>query len=137
MTAVLCAAIFNLIVIELNIFDRRKFMMEDFIGYLTQQIGSGKEDITRLEKEERKDEADFVKVRTNIYEVCKTVTNALAQRPGMGLEAVSARFDGFRKTWGEALDKAREHGDTRNIVIGETKLEVLEDVIAHFAEVAK
>ncbi len=111
--------------------------MKDFIGYLSQQIEAGKNDIARLEKEERKDDADFVKVRTNIYEVCKTVTNALAERPGAGIEAVSARFDGFKKTWGEALDKAREHGDIRNIVVGETKMEALEDVIAHFAEVKR
>lgn len=111
--------------------------MNDFIGYLSQQIEAGKNDIARLEKEERKDDADFIKVRTNIYEVCKTVTNALAGRPGAGLEAVSARFDGFKKSWSEALDKAREHGDARNIVVEETKLEALDDVIAHFAEVKK
>ncbi len=111
--------------------------MKDFIGYLSQQIEAGKNDIARLEKEERQDDADFVKVRTNIYEVCKTVTNALIERPGAGVEAVSARFDGFKKSWGAALDKAREHGDARNIVVEETKLEALEDVIAHFAEVVK
>ena len=63
--------------------------MNDFIGYLSQQIEAGKNDIARLEKEERKDDADFIKVRTNIYEVCKTVTNALAERPGAEADCIA------------------------------------------------
>ena len=83
--------------------------MKDFIEYLTDQFEAGKNDIARLEADGRKDDADFAKVRTNIYD----------------------------KEWNAALDQAREHGDIRNTVIGEIKLEALDDVIAHFPEEEK
>ena len=41
----------------------------EFLDYLTRQAESCREEINRLEKEGRKDDADFAKVRTNIYEV--------------------------------------------------------------------
>ena len=111
--------------------------MNDFIGYLTGRIEAGRKEIAALEREGRKDDADFVKVRVNIYDICKTVTNALISRPGAGEEAVKAQFARFRTEWGAALEKAKEHDDARNIVIGETKLEALEDVTTHFPKEEK
>lgn len=108
--------------------------MKEFIEYLTLQIEAGKKDVADLEKSGRQDDSDFAKVRTNIYDVCRTVTNALLNRPGAGKEAVRAQLGRFEKEWTAALDKAREYGDTRNTVVGEMKLEALEDVIAHFPE---
>ena len=111
--------------------------MNTFIEYLTEQIEAGKAEITRLEKSGCRDDADFAKVRTNIYEVCKTVTNALINRPGAGTEAIKAQLERFQSIWGTALDHAKQHGNTRNIVIEETKLHALADIIAHFPEAAK
>ena len=108
--------------------------MKDFIEYLSQQFEAGREEIAALEAEGRQDEANFAKARNNIYDVCRTVTNALADRPGAGTAAVKAQFERLRAAWGAALDKAREHGDARSTVIEEKKLEALEDVIAHFPE---
>ena len=108
--------------------------MKEFIEYLTQKIEAGKKDIAGLEAEGRQDDADFAKVRVNIYDVCRTVTNALKERPGFGTAAVRARLDGFSESWGTALEKARVHDDAKNIVVGEIKMEALKDVIAHFPE---
>ena len=110
--------------------------MDAFIRYLTDQIEAGKAEIARLENDGCQDDADFAKVRTNIYEVCRTVTNALISR-GAGAKAVKAQFERFRAAWGTALCRAREHGDARNIVIEETKLQALSDIAAHFAEAEK
>ena len=73
-------------------------------------------------------------MRNNIYDVCRTVTNALIKRPGAGSDAVKAQLERFRTSWEEALEKARAHGDARNTVVEETKLDALKDVIAHFTE---
>lgn len=111
--------------------------MEQFIGYLTSQVESCREEIADLEKNGCRDEAAFAKVRMNIYEVCKTVTNALINRPGAGVSAVREQFNRFRTEWSAALERARSNDDVRNVVIGETKLEVLNDVIARFPEETK
>ena len=108
--------------------------MDTFIKYLTAQLEAGKAEIARLEKEGCRDDADFAKVRTNIYEVCRTVTGALVKRPGAGPAAVKKQFESFQASWGAALDKARKHDDARSIVIEEAKLEALADVTAHFPE---
>ena len=108
--------------------------MKDFITYLTRRIETCREEIAGLEKDGRRDDAGFAKVRMNIYDVCRTVTGALIDRPGAGKDAVKAQFERFRTEWGAALIKAREHGDARNTVVGEIRMKALEDVIAHFAE---
>ncbi len=108
--------------------------MDDFLEYLSQRIRSVRDDITRLEESGCQDEADFAKVRMNIYDVCHTVTNVLIGRPGAGRKAVETQLERFRGSWSAALENARKHGDARNVVVEETKLEALEDVIAHFAE---
>ena len=108
--------------------------MEEFIGYLTERIGACKAEAARLEEAGCRDEADFAKVRTNIYEVCRTVTGALVNRPGAGPEAVKAQLERFHTAWSAALETAKAHGDARNTVIEETKLEALRDAAAHFPE---
>ncbi len=108
--------------------------MNGFIDYLDRQIEAGRADIKALSADGRKDDSNFAKIRTNIYEVCKTVTLALIDRPGMGAEAVKARFESFRAVWGAALEKAKEHGDVEAAAVEETKLAALADVTAHFPE---
>ncbi len=108
--------------------------MKEFIAYLTERIETCKKEIAGMEADGRRDDADFAKVRLNIYDVCRTVTNALTNRPGFGPETVMSRFEGFRTGWGAALENARTHGDERSIVVEETKLTTLDDVIAHFPE---
>ncbi|MBO6014473.1 MAG: hypothetical protein J6P48_03290 [Oscillospiraceae bacterium] len=111
--------------------------MKEFIDYLSQRIEACKEEIAGLEKSGRQDDADFAKVRLNIYTICRTVTDALQDRPGAGAGAVKAQLERFRTEWSAALDRAREHDETRNSVVGEVRMEALGDVIAHFPEEEK
>ena len=111
--------------------------MQEFMNYLDQQINDGREKVISLENEGRQDDAVFAKVHVNIYEICKTVSLALVNRPGAGVSAVKAQLDRFQAGWGAALQKAKEHGDTKNIAVEETKLAALEDIILHFREVTK
>ena len=109
--------------------------MKEFIAYLENRITEGKEEIITLEADGRKDDANFTKVRTNIYDVCKTVTQTLADRPGAGIHAVRAQLERFRAGWSAALEKAKQHGDIPAAAVEETKLAALEDIIARFPEV--
>lgn len=109
--------------------------MQEFIEYLTAQAEAANAKIDDLEASGRADDAAFAKVKANIYDVCKTVSLALVDRPGFGIGAIKARFEGFQTSWGTALEKAREHGDVRAVAVEETKLAALADAIAHFPEV--
>ncbi len=110
--------------------------MQTFIDYLDSRIAAGKAEIVSLEADGRKDDADFAKVRTNIYDVCRTVTRTLADRPGAGISAVRAQLERFRTGWSAALEKAKLHDDIHAVAVEETKLAALEDISARFQEVA-
>ena len=111
--------------------------MESFITYLTGKMEEGKAETASLLADGRKDDADFAKVRTNIYDVCRTVSQALINRPGAGTEAIRVQLERFRTEWGIALEKAKQHDNINRITVEETKLAALEDVIAHFLEVSE
>ena len=109
--------------------------MQAFMDYLGRQVEAGKADAAALDAEGRRDDANFAKIRTNIYDVCRTVSQALLKRPGAGADAVRAQLERFRTGWGAALEKARVHGDVAAVAVEETKLAALADVISHFPEV--
>lgn len=111
--------------------------MEKFISYLSCKIEEGKAETAALQADGRKDDADFAKVRTNIYEVCRTVSLALINRPGAGTAAIGAQMEKFRKEWGTALEKAKQHANIHGIAVEEIKLAALDDVTVHFQEVTK
>ena len=111
--------------------------MEKFISYLDSKIREGKAKTAELQTKGSSDDADFMKVRTNIYEICKTVSLALANRPGAGAGAVKTQLERFRTEWGTALEKARQYNNTRGIAVEEIKLTALEDIMAHFEEVSE
>ena len=109
--------------------------MKEFISYLDSRIEEGRSEITALTVDGRTDDANFAKVRTNIYDVCRSVINTLINRSGAGRDAVAAQLERFCTTWGAALEKAKQHGDVSGIAVEEIKLSALEDVIARFREV--
>ena len=109
--------------------------MKEFITYLESKIAEGKAEVMTLEADGRKDDANFAKIRTNIYDVCRTVSLTLMNRPGAGDSAVGTQLERFRTQWGAALEKARRHENINAVAVEETKLTALEDVIARFQEV--
>ena len=111
--------------------------MESFITYLTGKIEEGKAETVSLLADGRKDDANFAKVRTNIYDVCRTVSQALINRPGAGTEAIRVQLERFRTEWSIALEKAKQYDNISGITVEETKLAALEDIIAHFREVSE
>ena len=47
---------------------------QEFISYLDSRTSSVQEDIRRLIADNRKDEADFEKIRANIFQIIKTIS---------------------------------------------------------------
>ena len=111
--------------------------MKEFLSYLDSRIEEGKAKTAEFQAEGRRDDANFMKVHTNIYEVCKTVSQALMNRPGAGVPAVGAQLERFRTEWSAALEKAKQYNNVSSIAVEETKLSALEDIAAHFREVSE
>lgn len=114
---------------------REETGMKEFMEYLESKISEGKAEILTLEADGRRDDANFAKVRTNIYDICRTISRALSDKPGAGIVAIKGQLDRFRTVWGAALEKAKRHEDISAVAVEETKLAALEDIVAHFPEV--
>ena len=108
--------------------------MKEFITYLSSKVEEGKAETASLQADGRTDDANFAKVRTNIYDICRTVSQTLINRPGAGTGAVRAQLERFRAEWGAALEKAKQHDNINGIAVEEMKLAALDDIIAHFQE---
>ena len=109
--------------------------MKEFISYLDSRIEEGRSEITALTVDGRTDDANFAKVRTNIYDVCRSVINTLINRPGAGRNAIAAQLERFRTSWSASLEEANKHDDISAAAVEEIKLAALKDVIARFREV--
>ncbi len=109
--------------------------MKGFIAYLDTRVEEGRAEIAALTAEGRNDDANFAKVRTNIYDVCRTVSRTLMDRSGAGVNAIAAQLERFRTSWSASLEEANKHDDISAAAVEETKLAALRDVIARFREV--
>ena len=108
---------------------------ESFITYLDERTRAVQENINRLTKDQRKDEADFEKIRANIFQMFKTIFQASA-RISTAEEDQIRFFDNrmtiIAETWKAALAKATEHRDERRILQEQVKLEVVDEIRSFF-----
>ena len=111
--------------------------MDMFTDYLEAKIEKLKKEASELEKNYRQDDAVFVKIRINVYDVCKTVFGVFKKvksEDSLCVEYIR-KLDEFEKTWSDSLEKAKEFGDLKKIAAEEEKLSALADVRKKFAEI--
>ncbi len=90
----------------------------------------------KLMADDRADEADFEKIRSNIYDVFKTVLTAAQKVCGDDEEAIRAFFmskaEQIPANWTAAMEKAQAHGDEKKICIERIKLAAAEEITEKF-----
>ena len=106
---------------------------QDFMQYLDAQIQSCKQEESRLIEDCRKDEANFCRIRANVFEICRTLFTA-AQKSAA--DKVSEDF--MKKTshisenWKISRQKAEEHQDAARLLIENTKLQAAWEITEQF-----
>ena len=98
--------------------------MNEFISWLDEQAASLLAEGRRLTEDNRKDEGNFAKIRSNVYGICKTVIQV------QGRERANTILTGLHDTWSKNLETAREHDDVKQAVIEEIKLNTLAEIRA-------
>lgn len=109
--------------------------IQTFINYLDQRTSSVQEDTLRLIADNRRDEANFEKIRTNIFQIVKTIFQAserMSQEESERVRFLSSRLALFQETWEASLMKAKEHGEDLKIVKEQTRLEALAEIQDQF-----
>ena len=111
--------------------------MNGYTKYLNETIATLKEEEAALVEENRKDEANFIRVKSNICEICKTIYRVSSEsKTGEELkEEYLRRLTRLPENWKISLGKAKEHGEIQKVIIEEIKLEMLQELVNKFEEI--
>ncbi|MCI9650298.1 hypothetical protein [Acetatifactor aquisgranensis] len=112
--------------------------IQTFINYLDQRTSSVQEDTLRLIADNRRDEANFEKIRTNIFQIVKTIFQAsvrVSQEESERVRFLDTKLTLFQETWESYLTEAKEHGDDLKIVQEQTRLEALAEIRDTFQKI--
>lgn len=105
--------------------------MDKFIEYIEESINALNREEEELTSGERKDEANFVKIRINIYGIARSFYDVVkkSSAPDSIAQEFKRRIGKPAQSWRASYEKAKEHNDVEKCVIEEIKLKTLEDII--------
>lgn len=99
---------------------------------LDQRIAACRREEIRLLGEGCNDEANFEKIKANIYDIFKTVQSAALKKYGddqaKAQEFFRDRLEEISARWLAAYEKAREHEDIKTMHIEQVKLAAAQDI---------
>lgn len=110
--------------------------MNQFSDYIESKINELSEKEKNFVEDYRKDDAVFIKIERNVYDVCKTVFGVfkkVKQEKSFYGEYLE-KLGEFEKTWSDSAEKAKEFGDMKKSAAEETKLSALADIKEKFIE---
>lgn len=105
--------------------------MDQFLTYINESIAALEAEEKSLIADERKDEANLVKIRINIYGIARSfyeVVKKSATEESF-IQEYETRVRKPAEAWKVSYEKAKEHNDVEKILIEEIKLQTLEAII--------
>lgn len=104
--------------------------MEQFITYIDQSVNALVQEEKNLAASDRKDESNLVKIRINVYGICKSIYGVFSNMSenSRWKEDYIRKLENMQKSWQSSYEKAKEHDDVKKAVIEEIKLQTLEEV---------
>ena len=100
--------------------------------FFEQRISGCYEKQRQLENEDCNDEANFEKIRANVYDIFKTVLSAAMKKYGDDSLKVQEFFmeklEQISSDWAVSYEKAEQNDDTKKICIEKIKMNTAQDV---------
>lgn len=111
-------------------------IMEQFCEYIETKIFELSEKEKNLAEAYRQDDAVFVKIEKNVYDICKTVFGVFKNtKPKESFyEEYLKKLDEFEKVWSDSAEKAKQFSDLKKAAAEEVKLSALENIRKKFIE---
>lgn len=111
--------------------------MKRFIEYIDKSVEQLQQEEKMLATTDRKDESNLVKIRINVYGICKSDYQVFAQsKANEELKSTYLKkLDSLAVGWQEARDKAQKFQAVDKVVIEEIKLQTLADIRLEFLEI--
>ena len=109
-------------------------MTEQFITYIDQSVAGLLQEEKRLAASDRKDESNLVKIRINVYGICKSIYGVFSSRKENNRWKADylQKLENMEQSWQSSYTKAKEHDDVKKAVIEEIKLQTLKEVKNQF-----
>ena len=91
--------------------------MNKYIEYLDETINELKEQEKVLVQTNRKDEANFVRIKINICDIAKTIYNVFSKKNNASelKEEYLKKLNSLPENWKISYHKAKEHDDVQKI----------------------
>ena len=118
-------------------------MMEQKVSklnhYFEEQIAMCGRRNKELLIDERTDEADFEKVKANVYDIFRTILS-VAVKTGKGDSNAVRRFfvqksEQIPSSWETAYDNAKQHNDAVKMRLEQIKLDTINEIKENFAKI--
>ena len=105
-------------------------MAGQFIAYIDQAVNALVQEEKDLAASDRKDESNLVKIRINVYGICKSIYGVFSNMTGnRGWKSdYLQKLENMEQSWKSSYIKAKEHDDVKKAVIEEIKLQTLAEV---------
>ena len=100
----------------------------DFLDEKKAQVLS---EVKELASQDRMDESNVLKAKANIYDICKAVFGAAAQKSTDDTvkAAFLSTFGNITGQWQKSLDQAKAHDDSYKILIEEAKFSAVSEIL--------
>ena len=113
--------------------------MQVFAKWLEEEIAACTQQQQFLTADDRKDEAVFEKIKSNVYDIFRTILSVAVKTQNGNADAVKHFFltkaEQIPANWAKAYQTAKEHGDVERMQLEQIKLETIEQIKAKFLAV--
>lgn len=113
--------------------------IEKFTAYFDVALARCEEQEKTLSADDRKDEAIFEKIRTNVYNIFRTVLGVAVDTCGEDTEKIRdfflKRIDLIPASWHASYESAKQHDDATKMQIEEIKFAVVQEICAEFTKI--
>ncbi|WP_026670364.1 hypothetical protein [Butyrivibrio sp. AE3006] len=93
-------------------------------------------EVKDLASQDRMDESNILKAKSNIYDICKAVFGAATKKASDGnvKDTFLSTFGNITGQWQKSLEQAKAHDDSYKILIEEAKLSAVSEILEKIDE---
>ena len=107
--------------------------------YFDRQISLCQQRNKALLADDRMDEADFEKIRANVYDIFRTILSVAAQsaknEPEKIRQIFALKTEQIPSNWSMAYEKAKQHDDAVKMKIEQIKLDTIREIKETFIRI--
>lgn len=107
--------------------------------YFDRQISLCQQRNKALSADDRMDEADFEKIRANVYDIFRTILSVAAQsaknEPEKIRQIFALKTEQIPSNWSMAYEKAKQHDDAVKMKIEQIKLDTIREIKTAFIQI--